>query len=207
MVMIKEWFTSVTSKILKLSFADSCHHALHCKETWPLRKGKLLETHIWIIRAQGSDWFFTIIQTDEERARVDMLAEQSMDFRWDCCFLLVISEDWQKSQQCWSEIRISGTDGFDFATPPLQAPTMSLQRKPTWKSNWNQDKHMIIESQGNGKEILNHYLILLRQGCLRHFSSLKLSWEAGDHHSVLVVNVPFLFRSQDCSDFSLLLFS
>ena len=78
---------------------------------------------------------------------------------------------------------------------------MSLQRKPTWKSNWNQDKHMIIESQGNGKEILNHYLILLRQGCLRHFSSLKLSWEAGDHHSVLVVNVPFLFRSQDCPVF------
>ena len=103
--------------------------------------------------------------------------------------------------------RISGTDGFDFATPPLQAPTMSLQRKPTWKSNWNQDKHMIIESQRNGKEILNHYLILLRQGCLRHFSSLKLSWEAGDHHSVLVVNVPFLFRSQDCPNFSLLLFS
>ena len=99
MVMMKEWFTSVTSKILKLSFADSCHHALHCKETWPLRKGKLLETHLWTIRAQGSDWFFTIIQTDEERARVDMLAEQSMDFRWDCCFLLVISEDWQKSHQ------------------------------------------------------------------------------------------------------------
>ena len=159
MLMIKIWFTSITSKILKLSCADSCHHALHCKETWPLRKGKLLETHIWTIRAQGSDWFFTIIQTDEERARVDMLAEQSMDFRWDCFVLLVISEDWQKSHKCWSEIGISGTDGFDFATPPLQAPTMSLQRKPTWKSNWNQDKHITLESLGNGK--LNHYLTLL----------------------------------------------
>ena len=96
MLMIKIWFTSITSKILKLSCADSCHHALHCKETWPLRKGKLLETHIWIIRAQGSDWF---LQTDEERARVDMLAEQSMDFRWDCFVLLMISKDWQKIHQ------------------------------------------------------------------------------------------------------------
>merc|ERR1719445_683205 len=52
---------------------------------------------------------------------------------------------------CWqSRVWTSGTDGFDFATPLLQAPIMSLQRKPTWKS------------------------------CLRHFSSLKLSWEAGN---------------------------
>merc|ERR1719445_701626 len=52
---------------------------------------------------------------------------------------------------CWqSRVWTFGTDGFDFAMPLLQAPTMSLQRNPTWKS------------------------------CLRHFSSLKLSWEAGN---------------------------
>ena len=164
MVMMEEWFTSITSKILKLSFADSCHHALHCKETWPLRKGKLLETHIWyiwIIRAQGSDWFF-YNYTDGRRTRTSRYAgraEYGLSVR-----LLFSSYDFKgltenPSIQCWSEIGISGTDGFDFATPLLQAPTMSLQRKPTWKSNWNQDKHITLESLGHGK--LNHYLTLL----------------------------------------------
>ena len=162
MVMMKEWFTSVTSKILKLSFADSCHHALHCKETWPLRKGKLLETHIWITHVRSRFWLIVYNYTDGRRTRTSRYAgraEYGLSVR-----LLFSSRDFRgltekPSIQCWSEIGISGTDGFDFATPPLQAPTMSLQRKPTWKSNWNQDKHITLESLGNGK--LNHHLTLL----------------------------------------------
>ena len=104
MVMMKIWFTSVTSKILKLYFADSCHHALHCKEIWPLRKGKLLETHIWTIRAQLESRFWLIFYnyTDGRRTRTSRYAggaEYGLPVIL-LFFLLVISEDWQKSHQC-----------------------------------------------------------------------------------------------------------
>ena len=108
-----------------------------------------------------SYWFFKNY-SDRRRTRTSRYAggaEYGLPVR-----LLFSSYDFRRltdkpSMQCWSETWISGTDGFDFATPLLQAPTMSLQRKPTWKSNWNQDKHITLESLGHGK--LNHHLTLL----------------------------------------------